>query len=139
MASHARSDASPFRKKYLVPLWCIRIFFMALSIIANVLVLAALAYIASDDELDNELESKYSVNTSSVNVAIALTCVIIVFMLVCLVLDIVCIVKRSRHTLRPKFFLLVNIFQTAVWTAMFVLRFFAGVTIVSIILALIPL
>lgn len=137
MARHSSGDVSPFERKYLIPLWVIRIFFMAISIVANVIAVVALSYYRSTGELD-DLDSKYNLK-AAVGIAIAIGVVVIVVVLVCLVLDIVCMVKRYRHTLKPRFFLIINIIQTTLWTLMFIVAFFGAFSILSVIVALIPL
>ncbi|KAJ4419804.1 hypothetical protein N0V82_004739 [Gnomoniopsis sp. IMI 355080] len=151
MGYHVPGDESPFLKRILIPFWVVRIFIMGIDIIAYGLVIGVLgAYQNNDGNLqtnvngqleDNDsfqdFKSKYNVK-STINAAIAVLSVILVLILLCLVLDFVCIFKRSRRTLTPKFFLIVNVVQTTFWTVMFVLSFFGAYTTFAHVLSIIP-
>jgi len=52
---------------------------------------------------------------------LAVSCVVMAIILFCLILDIVCIIKRARRTLSPRFFLSVNITQSVFYVVNFVL------------------
>lgn len=56
----------------------------------------------------------------TVNIAaIAITAVLMGIVLLFLIFDIVCIVKRARRTLTPRFSLVVNVFQTFFFVVLF--------------------
>lgn len=151
MGYHVPGDESPFLKRILVPFWVVRIFVMGIDVIAYGLVIGVLGAYQNntgnlqdkvngqleDDDNFQDLKSKYNVK-STINAAIAVLSVILVLILICLALDFVCIFKRSRRTLTPKFFLIVNIVQTTFWTAMFILSFFGAYTSFAHVLSIIP-
>lgn len=151
MGYHVPGDESPFLKRILVPFWVVRIFIMGIDVIAYGLVIGVLGAYQNNDgnvqsNIDAQLEdnesfqdfkNKYNVK-STINAAIAVLSIILVLILLCLVLDFVCIFKRSRRTLTPKFFLVVNVVQTTFWTVMFVLSFFGAYTSFAHVLSIIP-
>lgn len=111
-------DSSPFLKRVLVPFWVVRIGIMCLYIVIYGLALIGLSAYGGD--IERELRNEY--NTSiALGPVIAIIAVILVIVIFCLVLDIVCIVKRGRRTLAPRFFLIVNVIQTTIWTVLFAL------------------
>jgi hypothetical protein len=120
MAKHELVGESPFLKRVLIPFWVVRILVMIVEIGAYGLVLGAAA--SYKDELDDALfNAGYDDSGRTTTTIIAVAATIMVLILVCLILDIVCIVKRSRRNLSPKFFLIVNVVQTLFWTVMFIL------------------
>ncbi|TLD34258.1 hypothetical protein PspLS_00315 [Pyricularia sp. CBS 133598] len=144
MAHHNIGEHSPFLKRVLIPFWVIRILIMGIYIAFMGIALAALAYVNNrQDKFRNELDdaqreldevkSNYNVQ-QALGVAIAITVVQLVLVLLCLVGDIACIIKRSRRTLTPKFFLAVNVFQSLFWLISFILSVINSKNIVSIIL-----
>lgn len=94
-------------------------------------VLAA-AIALNKDDLDDDFGGK------AVNTLIAILAVDMALVFLCLVLDFVCIVKRSRRTLSPKFFLITNTVQTTIWVVFFILAMIgarsAGVIILGIVI-----
>jgi len=89
---------------------------MVIAILGYVLILVALGVYADDLKgLENE---GYNFSYGGL---VAVAAVILVIILACLILDIVCIVKRGRRTLSPKFFLIINVIQTIFWTVEFIL------------------
>ena len=81
------------------------------------LVTAGLVVLKKDAE---RLVAEY--NTSlNYNAVLAVSCVMMAIILLCLILDIVCIVKRARRTLSPPFFLGVNITQSFFYFINFIL------------------
>ncbi|KAH6677019.1 hypothetical protein F5X68DRAFT_278178 [Plectosphaerella plurivora] len=111
-------DSSPFLKRVLIPFWVVRIAIMCLYIVIYGLALIGLS--AYGDEVNRELRNSY--NTSiELGPVIAIIAVILIIVLFCLILDIVCIIKRGRRTLNPRFFLIVNVIQTTIWTVLFAL------------------
>lgn len=110
-------DSSPFLKRVLIPFWVIRIIIMAIQIALYALLIAGLGVVKDDLE---RLYEEY--NTSlGYGAVLAVACVITAIILLCLILDIVCIVKRARRTLSPSFFLAVNIIQSIFYIANFAL------------------
>lgn len=151
MGHHVPGDESPFLKRILIPFWVIRIFVMGIDVIAYGLVIGVLAAYQNNDgnvqvEVNGQLENDSSFQDfkdqynlkSTINTAIAILSVILVIILICLILDFVCIFKRSRRSLTPKFFLIVNVIQTTFWTVMFVLSFFGAYTSFAHVLSIIP-
>ncbi|KAL2145713.1 hypothetical protein VTI28DRAFT_6408 [Corynascus sepedonium] len=108
-------DSSPFLKRVLIPFWVIRILIMIIQIALYVLVIVGLDVYRDDLE---RLYDEYQ-TTLSYDAVFAITCVIMVIILLCLVLDIVCIVMRARRTLTPPFFLGVNIAQSTFYVVDF--------------------
>lgn len=106
-------DSSPFLKRVLIPFWVIRIIIMVIELAACGLVVAAIGI--THDDLEDDFGS------GPVKGAIAIVAVEMVLVALCLVLDIVSIVKRSRRTLSPKFFLITNVIQTTIWVVFIVL------------------
>ena len=110
-------DSSPFLKRVLIPFWVIRILVMLIQIALYGLVIAGLGVFKKDAE---RLGAEY--NTSlDYNAVLAVSCVMMAIILLCLILDIVCIVKRARRTLSPPFFLGVNITQSFFYLINFIL------------------
>lgn len=151
MGYHVPGDESPFLKRVLIPFWCVRIFVMGIDVIAYGLVIGILGAYQNNngnlqDKINGDLEnnddwedfkSKYNVK-STINAAIAVLSVILVLMLVCLSLDFVCIFKRAKRSLTPKFFLIVNVIQTTFWTILFIMSFFGAYTSFAHVLSVIP-
>jgi hypothetical protein len=131
---HIVGDESPFLKRVLIPFWVVRDIIMLLEMALYGLAIGAIA--AAKQDLDDELSSEDG-TTASVTTAIAILAVILVIIIACLALDIVCIVKRSRRTLTPPFFLGVNIAQTVVWTILFILSMIGARTGVTILIGVI--
>lgn len=127
---------SPFLKRVLVPFWVVRILIMVVDIGIYGLAIGVVASEKSD--LDDALaDAGYSSQTTTTVLAILV--VVMVLILACLVLDIVCIVKRSKRTLSPKFFLIVNVVQTLLWTILFALSMASarGSVALNIIIAIV--
>jgi hypothetical protein len=131
---HIVGDESPFLKRVLIPFWVVRDIIMLLEMALYGLAIGA--FVAAKQRLDDELNSQYG-TTASATTAVAILAVILVIITVCLALDIVCIVKRSRRTLTPPFFLGVNIAQTAVWTILFILSMIGARTGPTILIGVI--
>lgn len=116
MASqHIVGDSSPFLKRVLIPFWVIRIIVMLIYAAAYVAALAAIG--AFSDEINDALEDE-GYERQSFGAVIGVMVVVLVIVVVCLILDIICIIKRSRRTLTPRFFLITNVIQTAVWVVL---------------------
>ncbi|GJD05379.1 hypothetical protein ColKHC_14204 [Colletotrichum higginsianum] len=117
--SYVVGDSSPFLKRVLIPFWVIRVAVMVFEVI---LYAAAVAYTAANrDNLDH---IDIDIDERTAGALIAILVVILLIVAGCLILDIVCIVKRSRRTLSPRFFLVANVIQTTVWLVLFVLTMF---------------
>jgi len=136
MAKHHNVGDSPFMKRVLIPFWVVRILVMVLEIGLYALVLAAVA--AYKDDFDDALsDGGYDGSGKTTTTLIAIVAVIMILIIACLALDIVCIVKRARRTLSPKFFLIVNVVQTLFWTIMFVLSMIGARQALAFILGII--
>ncbi|KAK4122002.1 hypothetical protein N657DRAFT_682470 [Parathielavia appendiculata] len=116
-APYVVGDSSPFLKRVLIPFWILRIIIMVVQIGLYALVIAGLGVFKNDLQ---RLYDEYHTNLSYSGV-LAVSCVIMGIIAVCLILDIVCIVKRARRTLSPPFFLGVNIAQSVFYIANFIL------------------
>ncbi|OIW22499.1 hypothetical protein CONLIGDRAFT_219449 [Coniochaeta ligniaria NRRL 30616] len=130
MSKHQVIGDSPFLKRVLIPFWVVRILVMVVDIAAYGLVIGTIA--AYKDDLDDEFDGSQTTTT-----IIAILAVVMILILACLALDIVCIVKRARRTLSPKFFLIVNVVQTLLWTVMFILSMMGARSGLSIILGIV--
>ncbi|KAK1782255.1 hypothetical protein QBC45DRAFT_8683 [Copromyces sp. CBS 386.78] len=123
-------DSSPFLKRVLIPFWVIRIIIMVIELAACGLVVAAIAL--SHDDLESDFGG------GAVNGAIAIVAVEMTLVFLCLVLDIVCIVKRVKKTLSPKLFLITNVVQTTIWVVFIILAMIgiksAGTIILGIVI-----
>lgn len=109
-----RQDTSPFRKLVLVPLWLIRDLVMTINIALLALIIFAFAYAerkGKHDEMGNGWKELRKTGVTAGTV-IAVAAVNMAIIMLCLILDLVCLVKRIRHTLTPKFFLVSNSVQT---------------------------
>lgn len=110
-------DSSPFLKRVLIPFWVIRILVMIVQIGLYALVVAGLGVYKDDlQRLYDQYNTKLNYNA-----VLATSCIIMAIILLCLILDIVCIVKRARRTLSPPFFLGVNITQSLFYVINFIL------------------
>ncbi|KAL8403846.1 hypothetical protein RB594_008917 [Gaeumannomyces avenae] len=118
-----RQDTSPFRKLVLVPLWLIRDLVMTVNIALLALVIFAFAYADRTNKQD-ELGAGWQDlrrNGITAGAIIAIASVNMAIIMLCLILDLVCLVKRIRHSLTPRFFLVTNWIQTIIWTVLFAL------------------
>jgi hypothetical protein len=110
-------DSSPFLKRVLIPFWVVRVIVMLIQIGLYGLVIAGLGVFKDDVQ---KLWDEY--NTSlNYDAVLAVSCIIVVIILLCLILDIVCIIMRARRTLSPPFFLGVNITQSVFYVVNFIL------------------
>ncbi|KAK2033481.1 hypothetical protein LX32DRAFT_635176 [Colletotrichum zoysiae] len=123
-------DSSPFLKRVLVPFWVLRI---AIMVLETILYAASIAIFSSNRDQVNDIGGSDSTATT----VIAIIAVILAIILGCLILDIICIVKRSRRTLSPRFFLIANVIQTTVWLVLFVLSVIGGRSPIGFIIAII--
>ncbi|KAB5529052.1 hypothetical protein GE09DRAFT_406734 [Coniochaeta sp. 2T2.1] len=131
MAKHQGIGESPFLKRVLIPFWVVRILIMVVDIGIYGLAIGTVAAYKSD--LDDAFYEAGYYGSQTTTTVIAILAVVMILIIACLALDIVCIVKRSRRTLSPKFFLIVNVCQTILWTIMFVLGMISarnGLTII---------
>ena len=110
-------DSSPFLKRVLIPFWVVRILIMIIQIAVYALLVAGLSIYEDDSRrLFDEYHTKLSYRT-----VLAVSCVIMAVILLCLILDLVCIIQRARRTLSPSFFLGVNVTQSLFYTVSFIL------------------
>ncbi|KAK8185553.1 hypothetical protein BC567DRAFT_188199 [Phyllosticta citribraziliensis] len=101
-------EASPWLRRVLIPFWIIRVVFM--------LLIAASFGIGIARKIDT-VEIIF-IGADSLGSIVA---IFFVLVLVCLILDIVSIVKFARRNLRPKTFLIFNTIQTTFWAAILVI------------------
>jgi hypothetical protein len=113
MSSKHEIGASPFLKRVLVPFWIVRIVAMLLYIAIYALAIGLISY------YEDNTRRVFGTNNTRGILAVAAT--VMTLVIICLLFDIVCIVKRIRRTLTPRFFLVVNVLQTTFWTIMFIL------------------
>ncbi|KAM0580737.1 hypothetical protein ACHAO3_001730 [Verticillium nonalfalfae] len=119
MGQHNVGDTSPFLKRILIPFWCVRIFVMAINVVVYILAISLVVRYKDDI---SHFETEFGTNLSP-NAVIAIWVVIMIILALCLSLDLVAIIKRARRNLSPKFFLIINVIQTFVWTVLFALSF----------------
>ncbi|PTB48592.1 hypothetical protein M431DRAFT_10801 [Trichoderma harzianum CBS 226.95] len=120
--SHVPVGNSPFLKRVLVPFWVIRILIMVVEVAIYAFGIGIIA--SNKDKIDQR------VFTGSLAVFAVMEGILVV----CLLLDIVCIIKRARRTLSPKFFFATNLVQTTIFVVLFVLSILGGQTVLSLIL-----
>ncbi|KAJ0337786.1 hypothetical protein COL922a_006384 [Colletotrichum nupharicola] len=94
-------DGSPFLKRIIIPFYIIRIAEMLLQI---VLYGITIGYASSNRSELNDIGG----TTKTASWVIAILVVVMIIIIGCLLLDLVCIIKRSRRTLTPRFFLICN-------------------------------
>lgn len=116
-APYIVGDSSPFLKRVLIPFWVIRILIMLIQIGLYGVLIAGLGVFKEDVQ---RLWDEYHTNLNYDGI-LAVAAVIMVITMICLILDLVCIVKRARRTLSPPFFLGVNITQSIFYTVNFIL------------------
>jgi len=102
MAPHQVGD-NPWLKRVLIPFWVIRIFFMVIIV---GLYAWALSLVASD------YAGSY----------LAGPIVLMILLAICLILDIVSIILYARRKLKPKVFLIFNVFQTLFWLVIWIIE-----------------
>lgn len=116
-APFVRRESSPFLKRVLIPFWILRMLVLLVGLGLYGLTMAAL--IAFTDDI-LQLESEYNTNLQ-LSLLKALNGIIMGILLLCLILEFVCVIKRGRKTLSPGFFLGTNIVQSTFITVMFIL------------------
>ncbi|KAK7541679.1 hypothetical protein IWX49DRAFT_592416 [Phyllosticta citricarpa] len=118
-------EASPWLRRVLIPFWIIRVCLMLLITASFAIGIAVIAKdnSDSDDEDDDNTETNYNNDRRDKIGAkqIAVVAIFFVLVLICLILDIVSIVKFARRNLRPKTFLIFNTIQTTFWAAILVI------------------
>lgn len=134
MGHHVPGDESPFLKRVLIPFWVVRILIMVIEIGIYGLAIGVLGAWENNKSVGNY--QGYNLK-ASVHTAIAVIAVFLAIILICLLLDVVCIIKRARRTLTPRFFLIVNVVQTTWWTIGFVASFFGAFSAFSMIVSII--
>ncbi|CEF74451.1 unnamed protein product [Fusarium graminearum] len=130
-------ESSPFLKRVLVPLWCIRVLVMLANIASLVLVLVvAIPQMERQQQpVDKQLiEQGFVVDYQALMIN---TIVVLILILPCIVFDIICIIKRSRRNLSPVFFLVANVIQFTIWTILFALSMRGGGSSSSIALGIV--
>ncbi|KAL2024852.1 hypothetical protein VTK56DRAFT_3551 [Thermocarpiscus australiensis] len=124
-------DSSPFLKRVLIPFWIIRIIIMLVQIGLYGVLITGLGVLR--DDVHQAYKEYNAAALGSYDAILAASVVIVVIVLVCLILDLVCIIKRARRTLSPPFFLGVNITQSVFYIINFILAMIgAGSGAVSI-------
>lgn len=110
-------DSSPFLKRVLIPFWVIRVIIMIIQVGVYALLVAGLGVYKEDAR---RLLDEYNTNLKY-DAIVATSVIIMVIIFTCLVLDLVCIIKRARRTLSPPLFFGVNLFQTTFYVVSFIL------------------
>ncbi|KAK8176161.1 hypothetical protein IWX90DRAFT_498817 [Phyllosticta citrichinensis] len=116
-------EASPWLRRVLIPFWIIRVVFMLLIAASFGIGIAVIAKDKNDADDDDDTDTNYN-NDRTTKISaktIAVVAIFFVLVLVCLILDIVSIVKFARRNLRPKTFLIFNTIQTTFWAAILVI------------------
>jgi hypothetical protein len=109
-----QKDQTPWLKRVLIPFWIIRILFMVLFAGLFAIAIAAIGVASSED--DNQLDKK------AWHLGIGIAVFFLILLLLCLILDIVAIIKFARHNLSPRSMVIMNTIQTAIWTFLVVLE-----------------
>ncbi|KAL6693169.1 hypothetical protein J3F84DRAFT_401734 [Trichoderma pleuroticola] len=120
--SHAPVGNSPFLKRVLVPFWVIRVLIMVVDIAVYAF---GIGIVASNKE---------SIDQRFFTGSLAALAVIEAILVLCLLLDIICIIKRARRTLSPRFFFATNLVQTTIFVILFILSIIGRQTILNLIL-----
>jgi len=126
---YVRRQSSPFLKRVLIPFWILRLLVLVVGLAIYGIALAALIILTSDDLKKYEIDYNTTIDISK---AQALIGVIVGIQFICLILELVCIVKRCRRTLSPAFFLGANIVQSTFVVAMFILSMIGARTAGSV-------
>ncbi|KAJ4291369.1 hypothetical protein N0V88_006378 [Collariella sp. IMI 366227] len=88
-AAYVVGDSSPFLKRVLIPFWVVRILIMLVQIGLYGLVITGLGVFKDDV---HRLAQEYNTNLNY-SAVMAISCIIMAIILLCLILDIVSIVK----------------------------------------------
>ena len=131
MSKHHVVGDSPFLKRVLIPFWIIRVLIMLIEMAIYVFAIVVIAAYKSD--VEKYLQDNYG-TAQTVNAVLAIFVVVLIIIGFCLILDIVCIIKRARRTLSPRFFLIANVIQTTIWTVLFVLTMIGGKTVILVVI-----
>ncbi|KAL1840792.1 hypothetical protein VTJ49DRAFT_7747 [Mycothermus thermophilus] len=123
-------DSSPFLKRVLIPFWVIRILIMFIQIIVYGLIVAGLGLYKEDAK---RLSDQYNTGLNY-DAVLAVSVIIMLIVLACLILDIVSIVKRAKRTLSPRFFLIINCIQTTFYLVNFILSMIGPRTAAAIVI-----
>ncbi|ROT35244.1 hypothetical protein SODALDRAFT_320625 [Sodiomyces alkalinus F11] len=127
--------SSPFKKRYLLPFWVIRV----ATMLGNFIVYAfALGFIGQNRSEIDRVSDEFN-TLLDVDGIIAVIAVSFVLITLTLGIDVVTIVQRCRRTLTPKFFVIANSAQTAAWVVLLVLSLFGANTGSMIVLGAITL
>ncbi|GKU08169.1 unnamed protein product [Fusarium langsethiae] len=126
MPAYVVGESSPFLKRVLVPLWCIRILVMLANIVSLALMLVVI--IPEMESQQQPVDEQLIAQGLAVDYQALMINTIIVLILIfpCIVFDIICIIKRSRRSLSPIFFLVANVIQFTIWTVLFTLSMRGG-------------
>ncbi|RGP72499.1 cys met metabolism pyridoxal phosphate-dependent enzyme [Fusarium sporotrichioides] len=126
MPAYVVGESSPFLKRVLVPLWCIRILVMLANIVSLALMLVVI--IPEMESQQQAVDEQLIAQGLAVDYQALMINTIIVLILIfpCIVFDIICIIKRSRRSLSPIFFLVANVIQFTIWTVLFALSMRGG-------------
>ncbi|KAL2758879.1 hypothetical protein ACRALDRAFT_1080525 [Sodiomyces alcalophilus JCM 7366] len=116
--------SSPFKKRYLLPFWVIRMATMLGNFIVHAF---ALAFISQHRGEIERLSDEFN-TLLNVDGIIAVIAVSFVLITVTLAIDIVTIVQRCRRTLTPRLFLITNSVQAVTWVVLLVLSLFGANT-----------
>lgn len=122
MAKDTFGEDVPLLKRVLIPFYIVRIAaccFYGASLIWGMVLVNDMRH------RFYHLWTEYG-NTSAFQVLATLIGFFVVIA-ACLILDIVCVIKRWRRTLSHRFFLIANVIQTVVMLVIFVLMLVVGV------------
>ncbi len=98
--SHQLVGESPFLKRVLIPFWIVRI--LILVGLVGIYGFLHRRVIAAEKNNLSRLYKDHKIDGDAVNAAIAQLCIMEAIFVLCLLFDIICIIKRARRTLlRP--------------------------------------
>jgi len=129
---------TPWLKRVLIPFWVIRFilmaFLLATLIYATELVDEALYQNGVETTEGPDPSGLMYANSGPLHIKISHICnsavyVLIVLLGVCFLLDITAILLFVFNTLRPLIFLVLNIIQTGIWVALFILNLLGALDI----------
>ncbi|KAL2208418.1 hypothetical protein CC79DRAFT_1395414 [Sarocladium strictum] len=121
-------DGSPLHRRVLYPVLILRIALFSIYLVYYIL---AIAFITSHDRAYLTLWSRYG-HTAAFRLIITFVAVMVVTLL-CLILDLVCLIKRALGSLTPRFFLIVEVAQTTIWTVLYVIAMIGPKNMVQVI------
>ncbi|KAF2758443.1 hypothetical protein EJ05DRAFT_485571 [Pseudovirgaria hyperparasitica] len=111
-----QKDGTPWMKRILLPLWAVRMVITGILIVVTIIALSVSARELSQND-DGYIGDDINGNGVYVNwkVALGVSVAFFLIMLIVFLLDILSVIKFLRHSLTPKWLVVVNSIQTTIW------------------------